>query len=82
MRARDAIASIAPKTRSFDYASRYGEAEKELGQWLADGKMQRRETRLKGIDSCVAGLQGLFRGDNTGKTIIAVSPVEQSASKL
>lgn len=66
----------------FDYASRYPEAERELGGWLADGKIQRRETRLQGIDSCVEGLQGLFRGDNTGKTIISISPLERSSSKL
>jgi NADPH-dependent curcumin reductase CurA len=44
--------------------------------------MQRRETRVKGIDACVSGLQGLFKGANTGKTVISVSPLEQTASKL
>jgi hypothetical protein len=29
----------------FDYASRYGEAAREMGGWLADGRLKSREDR-------------------------------------
>lgn len=28
----------------FDYRDRYAEAEKQMAQWIAEGKLQRRET--------------------------------------
>lgn len=30
----------------FDYKERYAEAEKEMAQWIAEGKLKRRETVL------------------------------------
>lgn len=56
----------------FDYRDRYEEAEKEMGQWIAEGKLKRKETVAYGLESCVKSLQGLFKGDNTGKMIITL----------
>lgn len=56
----------------FDYAERYPEAESDLSQWIQQGKLKVRETRLDGLDKCVDGLCGLFRGENTGKLVVRV----------
>ncbi|KAK9900255.1 NAD(P)-binding protein [Cystobasidium minutum MCA 4210] len=56
----------------FDYKERYAEAEKEMAQWIAEGKLKRRETVLYGIENCVKGLQGIFKGANTGKMLITL----------
>lgn len=53
----------------FDYASQYAEARKELAQWLAEGKIQRKETIIKGgLKAAEEALLGLYKGLNTGKS--------------
>jgi NADPH-dependent curcumin reductase CurA len=56
----------------FDYASRYHIAESEMAQWINEDKLKVQETRLEGIESCVDGLCGLFRGENLGKLVVKV----------
>lgn len=56
----------------FDYASQYHIADADLAQWVSDGRLKVRESRLVGLDQCVNGLIGLFRGDNTGKAVVKV----------
>lgn len=51
----------------FDYASRYGEAQIELAQWLKEGKLKRRFHIEQGLENCPKHLNGLFTGVNTGK---------------
>ena len=53
-----------------DYAHRASEAEAQLAKWLAEGKLVRRETRLKGLEHAPEGLQWLFDGKNTGKMLL------------
>lgn len=51
----------------FDYADRYPEARKEISQWLADGKLQRKETIIKGgLVAAEQALLDLYKGINTG----------------
>ncbi|KAM0790955.1 hypothetical protein ACM66B_004260 [Microbotryomycetes sp. NB124-2] len=56
----------------FNYASRYHEADVLLQKWVNEGKLKVREHRLIGLDKCVEGLLGLFRGDNIGKMVVQV----------
>lgn len=66
----------------FDYASQYGAARKELAQWLAEGKIQRKETIIKGgLKVAEEALLGLYKGTNTGKLLVEVKP-ENSSAKL
>lgn len=62
----------------FDYAKRYGEAAKDLAKWIGEGKIQRRETIVEGVERCPEALKGLFRGDNYGKMAVAVKHAEQA----
>lgn len=56
----------------FDYAKRYREAEEVMGQWIADGKLKRKETVVYGLDSAPGALNGLFEGQNTGKMMVSL----------
>lgn len=58
----------------FDYAKRYPEARKELAQWLSEGKVQRKETIIKGgLAKAEQALVDLFNGVNTGELLRLLS---------
>jgi NADPH-dependent curcumin reductase CurA len=57
----------------FDYAPRYGEAVKEMGTWMAQGKFHTREDIVQGIENFPDTLTMLFNGKNFGKLILQVS---------
>jgi NADPH-dependent curcumin reductase CurA len=51
----------------FDYASRYPEGRKQIADWLAEGKLQRKETIVKGgLKAAEQALVDLYQGINTG----------------
>ncbi|TEY85738.1 hypothetical protein BOTCAL_0013g00460 [Botryotinia calthae] len=61
----------------FDYVPRYPEAQKALTQWLLDGKLQRKETIIKGgLIAAEQGLIYLYNGINTGKLLVEVAADE------
>ena len=43
---------------------------KDMGGWLAEGKVQVEETVFDGIESWPMAFQSLFTGVNTGKVVI------------
>lgn len=52
----------------FDYYKQYEEARKELSQWLSEGKLQRKETIVKGgLPAAEQALLDLYKGINTGR---------------
>jgi NADPH-dependent curcumin reductase CurA len=58
---------------------RYAAARKELAQWLGEGKIQRKETILKGgLKAAEQGLIDLYEGVNTGKLMVEVHPDENA----
>jgi NADPH-dependent curcumin reductase CurA len=62
----------------FDYASQYPTARKEISQWLAEGKLQRKETIIKGgLPVAEQALVDLYQGVNTGMR----SPLFHASSK-
>jgi len=57
----------------FDYASRYGEASKDIAAWLTDGQLVSREDVLDGgVQRFPDALLKLFAGENTGKLVLRV----------
>jgi NADPH-dependent curcumin reductase CurA len=54
----------------FDFVKEYPAARKQLAQWLAEGKLKRQETVVKGgLKVAEQALVDLFKGKNTGKNV-------------
>ncbi|CAL3969989.1 unnamed protein product, partial [Diplocarpon coronariae] len=50
----------------FDYAKQFTQARTELMKWLAEGKLQRKETIVKGgLKAAEQALLDLYNGVNT-----------------
>jgi NADPH-dependent curcumin reductase CurA len=57
----------------FDYATRYPEGVAQLAKWLHSGELQSHEQIERGdVDAFPDTLLKLFRGENTGKLILAL----------
>lgn len=57
-----------------DYEKQFGAARRELSQWLAEGKIKRQETVVKGgLKEAEKALVGLYKGLNTGKLLVEVA---------
>ncbi|MCU1589972.1 MAG: putative dehydrogenase, partial [Frankiales bacterium] len=46
---------------------------REVGGWLAEGKLVVRETTVDGLENAPEAFLGLLRGDNTGKMVVRIS---------
>ncbi|MEA2459717.1 MAG: hypothetical protein QOC95_2689, partial [Thermoleophilaceae bacterium] len=46
---------------------------REMGGWMAEGKLKSLEQTVKGIDTFPDTLLMLFKGENTGKLILEVA---------
>jgi NADPH-dependent curcumin reductase CurA len=57
----------------FDYASRYGEAAREMAGWMAMGQLKTREDVVAGLETFPETLLKLFKGENTGKLVLKVA---------
>ena len=54
----------------FEYMKQYPAARKELAEWLAEGKIQRKETIVRGgLQAAEQGLVDLYKGVNIGKSL-------------
>lgn len=60
----------------FDYAKRYGEAARDMGAWLAEGKLKGKEDIYEGIENFPQTFQRLFSGEKLGKLVLKVSEDE------
>ena len=51
-----------------DYAEQFPKAKRQLGQWLSEGKLKRKETIIKGgLEKAEQALVDLFDGRHTGE---------------
>ncbi|KAK7422829.1 hypothetical protein QQX98_001391 [Neonectria punicea] len=67
----------------FDHAAKFPTARAELAQWIADGKLKKSETIVKGgLKSAEQALVNLYKGINTGKLLVEVKDPRESPSKL
>ncbi len=53
-----------------NFASEFPEAQKQLGKWLKEGKLNSTETILEGFEKIPEAFLGLFTGENTGKLLV------------
>ena len=56
----------------FDYAPKYGEAAKQLGGWVATGKLKHKEDVREGIENFRDTFLRLFSGDKMGKLVLKI----------
>ena len=56
----------------FDYASRYAEAARDMGKWMAEGKLIAREDVYEGIENFPETYNRLFSGEKMGKLVLKV----------
>jgi NADPH-dependent curcumin reductase CurA len=56
-----------------DYAERFPEGIKQLGQWFAEGKLKYAENIVEGFENTPQAFLGLFAGENLGKQLVKVA---------
>jgi len=56
-----------------DHWGHYPEFVGVMATWLAEGKIQTRETVREGLDAAPDAFIGLFRGENTGKMLVKLA---------
>ena len=56
----------------FDFADRLDEARNALAGWVRAGKLSVREHILQGPETAPGAIEMLYKGENTGKLLIAV----------
>ncbi|KAJ2902297.1 NADP-dependent leukotriene B4 12-hydroxydehydrogenase [Zalerion maritima] len=67
----------------FDFRKDYGEARKQLAQWLEEGKIKRKMTVVEGgVPKAEHALLDLFEGKNTGKMMVEVKGSDEGSAKL
>lgn len=56
-----------------DFADQQAEFLRDVGGWMAEGRIKYREHRVAGLENAPGALIGLLRGENFGKVIVEVS---------
>ena len=56
-----------------DHAEEIGAYIERAADWLADGRLQGRETIIDGLEQAPTAFAGLFRGENFGKLMIKIA---------
>ena len=56
-----------------DFADMHADFQRDMGQWVRDGKVKYKEHRVAGLENAPETLMGLLKGENFGKVVIAVS---------
>ena len=57
-----------------DFADQEGDFLRDVGQWVAEGRIKYREHRVAGLEHAPATLIGLLKGANFGKAVVEISP--------
>ncbi|ARU88698.1 NADP-dependent oxidoreductase [Pseudomonas sp. M30-35] len=55
-----------------DYATQFADAAKEMGGWMASGKLKSKEDIVEGLETFPETLLKLFSGENFGKLVLKV----------
>ncbi|HEX2558844.1 NADP-dependent oxidoreductase [Phenylobacterium sp.] len=56
-----------------DFMHMRGDFERDMAQWLRDGRMKYQETVRDGIENAAGALIGLMRGENAGKMLVRLA---------
>jgi len=55
-----------------DYVKRLDEFYRDMGEWVASGKVKAQDTVFEGLEKTPEAFLGLFKGANTGKMLVRV----------
>ncbi|WP_439131044.1 NADP-dependent oxidoreductase [Polaribacter sp.] len=55
-----------------DYSNKFGEAAKQMGTWMQEGKLKSKEAIYEGIENFHETYNRLFSGDKKGKLVLKV----------
>jgi NADPH-dependent curcumin reductase CurA len=53
------------------------EHQEKLQKWIADGTFKVTIDTTKGIDNAVKGFLGMLKGENFGKAVLEIEPLDQ-----
>jgi NADPH-dependent curcumin reductase CurA len=56
-----------------DYAARFDEARRDLGAWLASGRLKSYEDVQEGFETIPQTFLRLFTGENLGKQLLKIA---------
>ncbi len=56
-----------------DYYPRFGEAIRDLSQWVGEGKIRSEQTVVEGFEELPNALNMLFAGENMGKLVVHIA---------
>jgi hypothetical protein len=56
-----------------DYGHRYDQFDRDMNQWLSEGKIQYREQLVQGLENAPDAFIGLLEGKNFGKVVVQVN---------
>lgn len=56
-----------------DWEDRWDEATRQLGQWVAEGKIRYRESIGEGIENAPSLFRGMLKGQNFGKQVVKIA---------
>ena len=59
--------------RGSSHLHRIGDMLRDVGAWLADGRLRYRETVVDGLERAPAALARMLAGDTIGKTLVRIS---------
>jgi NADPH-dependent curcumin reductase CurA len=60
-----------------DYASQFGDFQRDMSGWLHEGRVKYREDITDGLENAPRELMGLLKGENFGKKIIRVGVTKE-----
>jgi NADPH-dependent curcumin reductase CurA len=55
------------------YAERFEAFRRDMGQWVADGRVKLREDRVDGLEHAPRAFRRLLEGGNFGKLVVRVA---------
>jgi NADPH-dependent curcumin reductase CurA len=58
----------------FDFESRRADFQRDMAQWVGEGKVKYREFVTEGLENAPAAFMGLLKGANFGKQLVRVGP--------
>lgn len=56
-----------------DYYARFGEAIRQLSEWVAEDKLKSEQTVVEGFEELPNALNMLFKGENKGKLVVKIA---------